>query len=503
MVGEACFFRGEGTDEGFLADKVLALLRSGSAPSASLADVEEADAVLVLGEDVTNTAPMLDLALRQAVRSQPLRELREDGVIPMWNDAAVREAIQNRKGPLFLATPCPTKLDSQARAVFRAAPEDIARLGRAVAREIDSRAEPVPDLSEELARLAKEVADALKAARRPLVVSGTSLGSAHVLDAAGAVSDAIAVGGKEARIFLVLPEPNSMGAALLGGRTLKEAFQRIEEGDVEAVVVLENDLFRRAPREEVERFLAASPFTIAMDCVAHETGERADLVLPVATFAEGDGTLVNNEGRAQRFFRVFVPQEGDVRESWRWLAAGGAFAGMDAPANHDSGGAWMKLDELQEALVQAYPALASVRDASPPRDFRVGGARVPREPHRYSGRTAMRADQEIHEPPPPQDRDSPLSFSMEGYQGAPPPKLASHFWAPGWNSIQALNRFQEEVGGPLRGETPGSGSSSLPAKACSTSVGRPRPPSTTDFGAGDSPTSGEPYPSTTVSDPTS
>ena len=41
------------------------------------------------------------------------------------------------------------------------------------------------------------------------------------------------------------------------------------------------------------------------------------MVLPAGTFAETDGTLVNNEGRAQRFFQVFVPQ-GDIQESWRW-----------------------------------------------------------------------------------------------------------------------------------------------------------------------------------------
>ena len=29
--------------------------------------------------------------------------------------------------------------------------------------------------------------------------------------------------------------------------------------------------------------------------------------MPAGTFAESDGTLVNSEGRAQRFFQVFVP----------------------------------------------------------------------------------------------------------------------------------------------------------------------------------------------------
>ena len=44
---------------------------------------------------------------------------------------------------------------------------------------------------------------------------------------------------------------------------------------------------------------------------------------------------------------------------------------------------------------------------------------------------------------------------MEGYQGVPPPSVISRFWAPGWNSVQALNKFQSEVGGPLHGGDPG------------------------------------------------
>ncbi|HUH66109.1 MAG TPA: hypothetical protein VLZ07_06740, partial [Syntrophales bacterium] len=47
--------------------------------------------------------------------------------------------------------------------------------------------------------------------------------------------------------------------------------------------------------------------------------------------------------------------------------------------------------------------------------------------------------------------DSPLAFSMEGFEGIPPPTLITRFWAPGWNSVQSVNKFQSEVGGPLIG----------------------------------------------------
>jgi NADH-quinone oxidoreductase subunit G len=85
----------------------------------------------------------------------------------------------------------------------------------------------------------------------------------------------------------------------------------------------------------------------------------------------------------------------------------------------------------------------------------MDGQKIPRESHRYSGRTAMHANVNIHEPEQPHDPDTPLAFSMEGYPGHPPPSLIPRFWAPGWNSIQALNKFQDEVGGPLSGGDPG------------------------------------------------
>jgi NADH-quinone oxidoreductase subunit G len=58
---------------------------------------------------------------------------------------------------------------------------------------------------------------------------------------------------------------------------------------------------------------------------------------------------------------------------------------------------------------------------------------------------------DVSEPKPPDDPDSPLSFSMEGTPEKPPAALIPFFWSPGWNSIQAVNTYQKEIGGPLRG----------------------------------------------------
>jgi NADH-quinone oxidoreductase subunit G len=102
-------------------------------------------------------------------------------------------------------------------------------------------------------------------------------------------------------------------------------------------------------------------------------------------------------------------------------------------------------------MSSVLPCLAAAKDAAPSAKFRIAGAKIPRSPHRESGRTAALVNINISEPAPPGDPDSPLSFSMEGTPEHPPGALIPFFWSPSWNSIQAVNTYQKEVGGPLRG----------------------------------------------------
>ena len=67
----------------------------------------------------------------------------------------------------------------------------------------------------------------------------------------------------------------------------------------------------------------------------------------------------------------------------------------------------------------------------------------------------MHADQTVHEPRPTDDPDTPLAYSMEGYAARTPGPLITRFWWPGWNSAQAVNKFQQEINGPLYGGSGG------------------------------------------------
>ena len=454
LVGPDNFFCGMSDREDRLIRLIVDILRTGPSRSSSLRELERADATLILGEDVTNTAPMLDYSLRQWLRRRPNLE-RTRLKIPDWNDAAVGEIVHEEPSALYVATLAATKLDECAARVYRAAPSDLARLGFAIARQLDSAAPSVPDLPAEISHLAQTIARDLEKARRPIVVSGVSCGSEAVLKAAANVAWSLRARGEAAELCFVVPECNSMGLGMMEGRPLSEALQAADEGPgVDLAIVLENDLFRRANETEVERFLGLCAHLVVLDHSATRTTAMADIVLPAATFAESTGTMINSEPRAQRFYEVFAPA-GQVRESWRWLRDVREASSDDDGAKRENTAEWESADEGVNDLCRTFPIFAPVLEAAPPAGFRILGMKIPRQPGRHSGRTAVHADKTVFEPKPPDDPDSPLAFSMEGSQEQPPAALLSNVWVPGWNSAQALERLQEDVSGAPRGGDPG------------------------------------------------
>jgi NADH-quinone oxidoreductase subunit G len=80
----------------------------------------------------------------------------------------------------------------------------------------------------------------------------------------------------------------------------------------------------------------------------------------------------------------------------------------------------------------------------------IAGMKVPRQSHRYSGRTAMKANVNVHEPKQAEDTDSVLAFSMEGISPLKDATILGASWSPGWNSNQSISKFQDEVNGKLK-----------------------------------------------------
>ncbi|WP_444666231.1 NADH-quinone oxidoreductase subunit NuoG [Cereibacter changlensis] len=431
LVGADRFFAGVTEAEAALVGRMAAILAAGPARIASVKDIESADAALILGEDLTGTAPRAALALRVMARGAA-RDLAAEKGVPAWMEAAARVAGEGRRSPVALVTPLPDALDPLAELPLRRTPEEIGHFGQAVAAVLRGGESGDPEV--------RAVAALLRGAKAPLVIAGAGLGLAGPVEAAAAIALAL---GPKARLALFAPEANSMGLALLGAPGLEGAVAALEAAPA-PVIVLENDLSRRAP---VERLMAAATQVIALDSLETPLTARADLVLPVAAQAEAAGTFVNHEGRAQRFF---AGSPSELPAAWRLLATLGG-----KPSD--------SFDALLARIAAEIPALAGILDAAPAAD----AGPIPRATARCSGRTADDLAGRVAEGQPHNDPDSPFVWSMEGR--AAPPALLPAPQRPGMHSVSAVYQAMERIGGPLKGGDPG-GLAAHPQRP-----GRPRP----------------------------
>lgn len=448
LVGENNFYNGIQAGESKLISLAIDILKNGPAPSYSMHDVEQSDAVLILGEDITNTAPMMALAVRQSVKHKR-NKIAQKLNIPAWNDAAVKEASQEERGPLFIAGYYPSKLDEIATGAYIAPPHVIARFGFSIAAFINREAGTIENLSSEDSNNAKNISEYLLNADNPVIISGTSSKSDEVMQAAANVAWALCKAGKKTGLSFVVQESNSMGVSLLENKNLNDAINSAKSNRPGTLIILKNDLYSRENKKTIDNFIQNFQNIIVFDSFENQTTEKADMVIPVGTFAESDGTIVNNEGRAQRYYQVFVPKSSDIKESWRWLNE------IANAADKEEFKDLKSFYDITKAVTDTNPIFKDIDKITPPPGFRIAGQKIPREPHRFSGRTAMNANLNVSEPKPPEDPDSALTFTMEGYRGEPPSSIIPFFWSPGWNSVQSINKYQIEVGGPLHGGDPG------------------------------------------------
>ncbi|MDO4440971.1 MAG: NADH-quinone oxidoreductase subunit NuoG [Moraxella sp.] len=527
LVGDDNYSTGERAAVKDVVDLGVQILRQDSVHNLSLSQIETADCVFVLGEDITQTASRVTLSVRQAAKNkakQMATALRTEH----WLAEPVKRIGQEAYSPIYTTSVNETKLDDIAKVAAVATPNDIAKLGFMVGDIIKDYADKLeqitehenaifakeqdPDISmdESMAMefLAHHIAYDLIMANRPLIISGTSLTSKAILQAAAYIAQNLTA--KRAKIahverefvevenakirdeverqfidqdksaktdgvhtterdpnefektlqsrllkvntayadktgvYITMPDANSVGLNLLGGQSVEEVLS----SEFDAVVVLEHDLTNLTPNQ-LDKLTQKT--VIALDHQRYEWHDKADFILSAGSFAESDGTLVSAEGRANRFFAAYDKQyyepTSEIKDGWRWLHA------LDNTLHAKQGEpAWQHLDDVIETLVADYPQLALIKEVAPESAYRITGLKVAREPRRYSGRTVMRAPISIHEPMQPKDTDSALTFSMEGYVGDRTPSSVTPFaWSAGWNSPQAWNKLQDKVGGRLKG----------------------------------------------------
>ncbi len=129
--------------------------------------------------------------------------------------------------------------------------------------------------------------------------------------------------------------PNTRGAELMGfghEGDERELLRALNEGRIDSLYVMHHDLTRLpggAP-EDWEKALRKLSLLIYHGTNHNRTAAAAQLVLPVAAFAERVGTVTNFAGRVQRQNLAFSPA-GEALPGWQLLVRLGNALGGEYP----------------------------------------------------------------------------------------------------------------------------------------------------------------------------
>ncbi|UMZ75302.1 Formate dehydrogenase H [Natranaerofaba carboxydovora] len=122
--------------------------------------------------------------------------------------------------------------------------------------------------------------------------------------------------------------------------------------EIKALYIMgENPMLTDPNLGHVEKSLESLDFLVVQDILMTETAEKADVVLPAATFAEKDGTFTNTERRVQRV-RKAIPEQGDSKADWKIFSELSTKMGM--PMNYSSP------EEIMDELREVTPSYAGI-----------------------------------------------------------------------------------------------------------------------------------------------
>jgi NADH-quinone oxidoreductase subunit G len=259
-----------------------------------IANIENADVILLVGSDLRREAPLVNTRIQKAVRKRGAK-------------------------------------------VFAIGPVT----------DLTYKVEWLGDDLSALAKAPKVLTDALKSAERPaIIVGGGALRYEGVHGAALAFAKKYKLvpstgsGRTEWNGFNVL----HFAAARMGGLMLGYAY----DGGIKALAKKKPKVTFFLGADEADYGLFAGTFKVYVGHHGDAGAKAADVILPGAAYAEKSGTYVNLEGRVQRGERAVFPP-GDAREDWSIFRALSEVLGKKLPFD--------TLDQLRAEMAKAVPAL--------------------------------------------------------------------------------------------------------------------------------------------------
>ena len=284
-------------------------VRAGYLFNTTIAGIEQADALLLVGTNPRIEAPIINSRIRKH-----------------WRESALQVALIGEPANLGYG---------------------VQLLGNE------------PSVLASIAAGSHPFAGVLKAARRPMVIVGAAAlardDGAALQASVRALAEAMGMIQEDWNGFNILHLAAGRVGGLdvgfvpgPGGRSTRAILDGAKAGDIEVVYLLGAD--------EIDASRLGSAFVIYQGHHGDRGAHRADVVLPGAAYTEKNGTYVNTEGRVQRGRMATFPV-GEAREDWKIVRALSDRLGWVLP--YDS------LAQVRERLVAVNPVFADVDSVRP------------------------------------------------------------------------------------------------------------------------------------------
>lgn len=292
----------------------------------SILDIQKSEFLLVLKSDAYETHPVVGFEVNMAVK----------------NKGASLHIISDKRGKLCRLPKANTLIHLPGREM-----ELLNAMSRVLLDEnLATAASVVPGYAElanglsgfgpdEVAAKCGVSADQIRglarsyaAAEKALIIFPTGLSypghGAALAHAAANLAILAGKTGKDGSGLLVLQEKNnSQGAVdtgfvpMEGGLDAQGIIDGAANGSVKALLIAgENPMVSYPGRAKVKNALEKVDFLVVADLFLTETAEQADVVLPVCSFAEKEGTFTSTDRRIQKVLPV-VPPVGQSRSEFR------------------------------------------------------------------------------------------------------------------------------------------------------------------------------------------
>ena len=311
-----------------------ALALAEPAISARTSDIDTADLVIVIGTDPIQSAPSFDLRIRKAVRRNRTR--------------------------LAVATDRPGALEGGATEVVRYEPGGAAAFIAKLADQVKR------------GKAKTGIAGLIAESEQTVIIWGERIvrGGAGAADALVDLAEAAGLAEQEGSGLIGIPETaNGRGLREAGclpdagpglsptgpGRDARTIREGLESGEIEAVILFGADPVRDLPDGDGwRRALEAADHVVAFSLARNESTEFADVLLPLESHAEKDGTVTHPDGRIQRV-RPSARRPGEVRPAWLVLTELSAMLGVDTGIT--------STPEALAAVASAVPFYGGVTDS--------------------------------------------------------------------------------------------------------------------------------------------